>query len=485
MAAQSLSEFYLPYIESEANKYWYLIPRAQYWNRDNLAEAHRVFEILAEYKTIRVGDLPKTNQLELFLHNPDEIIARTFTTEAEILERMIHEGIVAQWADNQTQADQLAKLRNYFNLFNRLGFGYINSQKNFYISEIGFTFLKANDEDEQISIIEQQLVKLQFWNPTLNPQDSNLQSYKKFRLFPYLFLIELLLYLPDGTLSSTEFSLFVSIVRNYDDIDLARERIERFRTLPYEEQQEILVEANITFPQKANARVTLGLFGLTPSVEFADEKLSLVDFNRAQMLVDGYRARLVYVDYATIEDWYAYFGTDQDDLQLTEVIKYYAEIGEEEKAQEVILATKDQDAAKSLSESLAQALYERHIEDFLETNLHLLEPNLTLVVDGRQYVTDVGRIDLLARDASERYVVIELKRDRVPDKTIGQILRYMGWIKQNLTAGEKVRGIIVGQHLSDKLIYACHGLQHPDPSLLTLKEIDVNLSLAIESREVQ
>jgi hypothetical protein len=81
--------------------------------------------------------------------------------------------------------------------------------------------------------------------------------------------------------------------------------------------------------------------------------------------------------------------------------------------------------------------------------------------------------------------VIELKRDRVPDKTIGQILRYMGWIKQNLTTGGKVRGIIVGQRLSDKLIYACHGLQHPDPGLLTLKEIDVNISLAIESRKLE
>jgi hypothetical protein len=105
MAAPSLSKLYLPYIESEDNKYWYLIPRAQYWNRDNLAEAHRVFEILAEYQTIRVGDLPRTNQLELFLNNPDEIIARKFTTEvqSEILEQMINEGIVAQWASNQTQ----------------------------------------------------------------------------------------------------------------------------------------------------------------------------------------------------------------------------------------------------------------------------------------------------------------------------------------------------------------------------------------------
>jgi hypothetical protein len=76
----------------------------------------------------------------------------------------------------KSDANKLAKLRNYFNLFNRLGFGYINSQRNFYISEIGLKFLKANDEDEQIQIIEQQLVKLQFWNPTLNPQDSNLQS---------------------------------------------------------------------------------------------------------------------------------------------------------------------------------------------------------------------------------------------------------------------------------------------------------------------
>jgi hypothetical protein len=65
---------------------------------------------------------------------------------------------------------------------------------------------------------------------------------------------------------------------------------------------------------------------------------------------------------------------------------------------------------------------------------------------GQQYDTkEVGRIDLLCRNKkTKNYVVIELKKGRESDKVVGQILRYMGWVKTNLVKnGEKVRGIII------------------------------------------
>ncbi len=65
-------------------------------------------------------------------------------------------------------------------------------------------------------------------------------------------------------------------------------------------------------------------------------------------------------------------------------------------------------------------------------------------VEGRQYVTDVGIIDVLARDKEGNMVVIELKRGKGHFAVIGQILAYMNWVEKNLVEnGQKVRGIVI------------------------------------------
>ena len=52
--------------------------------------------------------------------------------------------------------------------------------------------------------------------------------------------------------------------------------------------------------------------------------------------------------------------------------------------------------------------------------------------EGTQYTTDVGYIDILAEDEKGNFVVIELKKGRQSDRAVGQLLRYMVWIKKNL-----------------------------------------------------
>ncbi|MBM4276012.1 MAG: DUF1016 family protein [Deltaproteobacteria bacterium] len=69
----------------------------------------------------------------------------------------------------------------------------------------------------------------------------------------------------------------------------------------------------------------------------------------------------------------------------------------------------------------------------------------------------IGILDFLARHISEgnRYLVIELKREQSSDETVGQILRYMGWVKTKL-AGEngKVEGIIISRSEDENVKYA-------------------------------
>jgi len=102
---------------------------------------------------------------------------------------------------------------------------------------------------------------------------------------------------------------------------------------------------------------------------------------------------------------------------------------------------------------------ERLLEDFLEKNLEHIEKGLKLYHDendipGRQYPTDVGTIDLLCVDNDKNFVVIEIKKEKGSDKTIGQITRYMGWVKENLASNKKVLGIIIVHAIDEKLEYS-------------------------------
>jgi RecB family endonuclease NucS len=62
----------------------------------------------------------------------------------------------------------------------------------------------------------------------------------------------------------------------------------------------------------------------------------------------------------------------------------------------------------------------------------------------------------LARDKSNHdWVVIELKKGKSSDAVVGQLLRYMGWVKKHrATGGESVRGIIITSTPDDKIKYA-------------------------------
>ncbi len=75
---------------------------------------------------------------------------------------------------------------------------------------------------------------------------------------------------------------------------------------------------------------------------------------------------------------------------------------------------------------------------------------------GYEYPTGIGRIDLLAKHRNEpRWLVVELKRNQSSDKTVGQVLRYMGWVKKHLAADEEtVEGLVISHSGDEQLDYA-------------------------------
>jgi len=104
---------------------------------------------------------------------------------------------------------------------------------------------------------------------------------------------------------------------------------------------------------------------------------------------------------------------------------------------------------------------EKQLEDFIIANWDKTELGIKydLIYEegeliSQQYRTDIGPIDILVIDKlSKNYVVIELKRNQTSDDTVGQLARYMGWIK-NHKKDINVKGIIVAGQFDKKLSYA-------------------------------
>ena len=106
----------------------------------------------------------------------------------------------------------------------------------------------------------------------------------------------------------------------------------------------------------------------------------------------------------------------------------------------------------SIVEDPAQFILEKHLEDFLVNNwaqtvlgkdYDIYEEDGELV--GQQYTTDTGAIDILAISKDKKkLLVVELKKGRASDVVVGQILRYMGYVHEELSdEGQTVEGVII------------------------------------------
>jgi endonuclease len=132
---------------------------------------------------------------------------------------------------------------------------------------------------------------------------------------------------------------------------------------------------------------------------------------------------------------------------------------------------------ESVEENGNEFAYEKDLQNFLAKNLHLIEPGLSLYMEeeisGIEFPVGNRFIDILAIDSNNDYVVIELKVSRGYDRVIGQILRYMAWIrKHQAEENQKVRGIIIAREISEDLLLACS-----ETNVVELYEYNLSITL--------
>lgn len=123
-----------------------------------------------------------------------------------------------------------------------------------------------------------------------------------------------------------------------------------------------------------------------------------------------------------------------------------------------------------LEEDTKAFVLEKYLQEFIVSNFDAIFQGKLKIYededsDGDQYMTDIGVIDILAVEPhSQSFVVIELKKGRPSDQVIGQVLRYMGWVKKNLCVdGQAVKGLII--------------CREPDPKLSFALEVTENVSV--------
>ena len=103
---------------------------------------------------------------------------------------------------------------------------------------------------------------------------------------------------------------------------------------------------------------------------------------------------------------------------------------------------------------------EKHLEEFLIANWTRtpLGKDYEIFCEegekvGQQYPTDTGNIDILAVSKDKNLLlVVELKKGRASDAVVGQILRYMGYVQDELAIpGQAVKGVIIAMEDDQRL----------------------------------
>ncbi len=124
----------------------------------------------------------------------------------------------------------------------------------------------------------------------------------------------------------------------------------------------------------------------------------------------------------------------------------------------------------------AEFSLESHLRDYLSRNLNVIGPGLKLHEEeglrGVEFAVGGRFIDLLARSTDGGFVVIELKVSKGYDRVVGQVLRYMGWVREHLAEGRPVRGVVVASKITDDLKLAASCI--PDVALM-----EYSLSFAV------
>lgn len=219
-----------------------------------------------------------------------------------------------------------------------------------------------------------------------------------------------------------------------------------------------------------------------------DKFLSSVSLNHRFQLIEAfgfgnpenyktYGEKIIKANSDIISGFKEKFGIDASSRTISNFI--YSPIMNSRWKKDLEERDTNEEEVPTLSES--EFALEKHLEDFLIANWEstslgklydLIKEDGNMV--SQQFPTkEIGNIDLLVKDKKTgNYVVIELKKGQTSDDTVGQLTRYMGWVKEKKANGKKVKGIVIAGSPDERLRYALRIV--PDTEFLLYR---INFSL--------
>lgn len=133
---------------------------------------------------------------------------------------------------------------------------------------------------------------------------------------------------------------------------------------------------------------------------------------------------------------------------------------------------KEGEKVKALETDHYQKLINRNFRQLFK-NYRYFDEEMQNQHEGRYTTEEVGTIDVLCVDDKNNFVVIELKR-KSTDETLGQICRYMGWVKKNLAKeDQQVCGLIIAEQKDIRLEYAIKVVPN-----IQIKHMSLNVEIA-------
>ena len=370
-------------------------------------------------------------------------------------------------------------------VFTTLGFAWVNHRDAITITQAGELFIDSRNPHQCVAT---QAKRYQIWNPMMGSTDAS-----QIGLQPVPYLIAVIQQV--GKVSIDEYNLFCARARDINDIDDSIDGIKNWRKLGHARQQaireeldDILIDSeDSTNDRRTSIFNTVRLsssysraFWLTSGLIHNDNDGVMTIKKRkhkeANRVVENWKNNGYYIEFQSPKDWIATYGNPEQELTRQTALTYYRESAQFSMIQQT-LDDIHQYTPQQKREYFDAVIQEHVLEEILEQNIELIESGMHLI--SRQLHTEVGRIDLFARDRDGRHTIIELKKGKTSDDVFGQISRYMGWCKKAKPSRLSVRGIIIGRTVDEKLWSAidAHDAQ------VDLKIYDIQMSISNAPRD--
>lgn len=375
-------------------------------------------------------------------------VLREFVRSEEVWEP----GSQQRFANEVQPGTNAAWARELKMLFNQLGSAWINNRDRVEFTDVGREILQSPTPGK---LIERQVQKYQMGNPQTSPRLTSSIS-----VVPHYVLLEFLIESHPMPMTKDEFILFVMKIHKHGDIPRYISLMEDYRRLSSDDRGKIRSRLNAggNYGKFDRAYSYAASFLAFPRyLSYANSRLSIADLASAERALSWYRrGNNTHIKFKSQKDWFSHYGGLDSAPNPIAAADYYRHVGEPERATGAYREAMQKGMTQpndTLEDYRCRVYGEAAMESWLVNNLERIERGLTLVQS--QYETSAaGRIDILARDARDNFVVVELKRDKASDAALGQLLRYLGWVRLSLSETDLVRGFVIGEDVDPHMEYA-------------------------------